>query len=248
MQLKNFKATMDLVFFLPLLLLCILDNCGIPNAMAERSPSRRPGFLDGRRGEMDDDDFAVIEADLTGQVVDNRVVDDNRTPGHREVALASLAILVAGGERTERPSTAGPREDGTRRPVPACQNGGIRLLGSFCYCSPKYMGRYCEIYRYNSSCGRIPHRQWVYLNCNSCFCVAGILKCQPHPMPGCELEGVSTAQPTAKDILEEVLEDNHEVVNYHSSAISRLPSARSIYSLSTAAFLLGQLLIRTRVR
>ncbi|XP_054764075.2 uncharacterized protein LOC129270774 [Lytechinus pictus] len=175
-------------------------------AQSSSRSGRRQGFLNGRRGEMDGDlDLSVV--------VERRPPTDNRRPGHRDVALASLEILVA-GQRTKKPTTPAPKQV-TRRPLPVCRNGGIRLLGSFCYCTSKFMGRYCEIYRYNSSCGRVPHGRWVYLNCNSCHCVAGVLKCQPHVMPGCDIQSeVSTTVSLPND-------DDDELVAFEYNSATR---------------------------
>lgn len=62
----------------------------------------RPGSLDGRRGEMDDD-LDIVDAELS-VVIGRRRPTDNRRPGDRDMALASLEILVA-GERTQQPTT-----------------------------------------------------------------------------------------------------------------------------------------------
>lgn len=50
-----------------------------------------------------DDDLDVVEAELS-VVIGRRRPTDNRRPGDRDMALASLEILVA-GEKTQQPTT-----------------------------------------------------------------------------------------------------------------------------------------------
>ncbi|XP_072173126.1 uncharacterized protein [Diadema setosum] len=245
---------MERTVVLPLLiLLSLYDLAGTSKATNGRVSGRRPtSSLNGRRGDMDDT-FAILNAKMSG-AIDRRVPDDNRTPGHREVALASLEILLAGGRTqltTAVPSTV---TQVTHRPLPPCQNGGIRLLGSFCYCPSAFMGRYCEIYRFNSSCGRIPHGGWTYINCNSCHCVAGVLRCQPHRLPGCASTGLpiipsttpSKSQPRVND------EDVSFVIaagsDDSSSATMRAPSASFVFVCLTSLHLLYRCLLRATLR
>ncbi|XP_787941.2 putative teratocarcinoma-derived growth factor 3 [Strongylocentrotus purpuratus] len=244
---------MDLSLFLPVIIIfteILLTFCSEAQSSSRVGRRSRPGSLDGRRGEMDDD-LDIVDAELS-VVIGRRRPTDNRRPGDRDMALASLEILVA-GERTEQPTTTTEKTNhATRRPLPLCQNGGIRLLGSFCYCPPKFMGRYCEIYRYNSSCGRVPHGRWVYLNCNSCHCVAGVLKCQPHPMPGCDIKeeeqttiSLPDKLPDLDIILNDDDDDTHLVLAYNNSAPRRCYHTGTIISSLMAILLISQLLVRT---
>ncbi|XP_059175681.1 uncharacterized protein LOC131955541 [Physella acuta] len=65
-----------------------------------------------------------------------------------------------------------------------CENGGICVMGVFCYCPDKFQGFRCELEV--KSCGPVEHGQWVKLGCNLCRCFYGKILCLDRVYGGCE--------------------------------------------------------------
>lgn len=115
-----------------------------------------------------------------------------------------------------------------------CQNGGLCVLGSFCYCKKTYYGRYCE-YR-KRPCGSFAHGE-VHMNlCSMCVCSDGSLRCKV-VSPDCEEELTEESDKvfrfTKKSIKQNV--KNYQVfMNLHNSTdVTRW----NIYLLSISLFI-----------